>query len=161
MVLDPLLVFFRDIPLPGPQDLFDDAPGEHRQGGGNVVLDIKPLRMPPLVGGRQTHRWVFVHPVVAEMNAGTSHRHAQLWLPNPLLRQVDGEEIPPQVEVGTNPQEPLTQGDKCRNVLDPIGSKVLQLHLVVIQQPLKELVGRGGESLLVKASRGHHVAFGQ
>ena len=67
------------------------------------------------------------------MNASTSHRHAQLLLPNLLLGQVDGEEILPQVEVGTNPQEPLTQGDERRNVLDPIGSKVLQLHLVVIQ----------------------------
>ena len=43
--------------------------------------------------------------------------------------------------MGTNPQEPLTQGDERRNVLDPIESKVLQLHIVVIQQPLKELVG--------------------
>ena len=46
-------------------------------------------------------------------------------------------------------------------MLDPIGSKVLQLHLVVIQQPPKELVGGGGKSPLVKASEGHHVAFGR
>ena len=69
------------------------------------------MRMPPLVGGRQTHQRVFVYPVVLEMNANTSHRHAQLLLPDLLLQKVDGEEIPPQVEVGTNPQEPLTQGD--------------------------------------------------
>ena len=80
-------------------------------------------------------------------------------LPDLLLVKIDGEEIPPQVEVGTNPQEPLTQGDKHRNVLDPIRSKVLQLHLLVIQQPPKKLVGRGGETPLVKASEGHHVAF--
>ena len=61
------------------------------------------MRMPPLIGGRQTHRWVFVHPVVTEMNAGTFHRHAQLLLLDLLLQKVDGEEIPPQVEVGTNP----------------------------------------------------------
>ena len=29
MVLDPLLVFVRDTPLPRPRDLFDDAPREH------------------------------------------------------------------------------------------------------------------------------------
>ena len=107
------------------------------------------------------HRWVFVHPIIAEMNAGTSHRHAQLLPLFPLLQEVDGKEIPPQIEVGTNPQEPLTQGNERRNVLDPIGSKVLQLHLVVIQQPLKELVGRYGESPLMKASEGHHIAFGR
>ena len=63
--------------------------------------------------------------------------------------------------MGTNPQEPLTQGDERRNVLDPIESKVLQLHIVVIQQPLKELVGGGGESPLVEVSEGHNVAFGR
>ena len=62
------------------------------------------------------------------MNAGASHRHAQIFLPDPLLQKVDDEEILPQVEVGTNPQEALTQGVERRNVLDPIGSKVLQLH---------------------------------
>ena len=68
--------------------------------------------------------------------------------------------MPPQVEVGTNPQEPLTQGDECRNVLDPIRSEVLQLHIVVIQQPPKELVGGDGESLLVEVSEGHDIPFG-
>ena len=107
--------------------------GVHRQGGGHVVLDVESLRVPPLVGGRQTHQRVVVHPVVAQVNASTSHRHAQLLLPDPLLRQVDGKEIPPQIEVGTNPQESLAQGDKRHNMLDPIRIKMLQLHLVVVQ----------------------------
>ena len=38
---------------------------------------------------------------------------------------------------------------------------MLQLHIVVIQQPLKELVGGSGESPLVEVSEGHHVAFGR
>ena len=161
MVLDLLLVFAWDTPLPRPRDLFNDAPRERRQGGSNVILDVKPMRMPPLVGGQQTHRWVFVHSVVAEMNAGTSHRHAQLLLLLPLLEEGDGEEVPPQVKVGTNPQEPLGKGDERRNVLDPVGSKVLQLHIVVIQQPPKKLVGGGGESPLMEVSEGHDVAVGR
>ena len=68
-----------------------------------------------------------------EMNASTSHWCAQLLLPNPPLQKIDIKDMPPQVEVGINPQEPLTQGDERHNVLDPIGSKVLQLHLVVVQ----------------------------
>ena len=44
-------------------------------------------------------------------------------------------------------------------MLDPIGIKVLQLHLVVMQQPPKELVGEGGESSLVEVSEGHDVAI--
>ena len=95
-----------------------------------------------------------------EMNAGTSHRHAQLLPLLPLLQVVDSKEIPPQVEVGANPQESLAQGDKRCNVLDPIGGKVLQLHLVVIQQPPKERVSRYGESSLMEVSEGHNIPFG-
>ena len=103
MVLDLLLIFVQDTPLPRLWDFFNDAPRECWQGGGNVILDVKPMRMPPLIGGRQTHRWVFVHPFVAEMNAGASHQHAQLLLPDLLLQKVDGEEIPLEIKVGTNP----------------------------------------------------------
>ena len=63
--------------------------------------------------------------------------------------------------MGTNPQEPLTQGDERRNVLEPIGIEVLQLHLVVLQQPPKELLSRYGESPLVEESKGHDVSFGR
>ena len=78
------------------------------------------------------HQRVFIDSVVVELNAGASHRHAQLLPLLSLLQEGDSEEIPPQVKVWTNPQEPLTQGDEHRNVLDLIRSKVLQLHLVVI-----------------------------
>ena len=37
---------------------------------------------------------------------------------------------------------------------------MLQLDIVVMQQPSKELVGGGGESPLVEVSEGHNVAFG-
>ena len=63
--------------------------------------------------------------MVAEVDAGAPHRRVQLLLPDPPLHKIDGEEIPSQVEVGTDPQEPLAQGDERRNVLDPVGGKVL------------------------------------
>ena len=46
-------------------------------------------------------------------------------------------------------------------MLDSVGIKVLQLYLVVVQQSLKKLVDRGGESLLVEVSKGHNVAIGR
>ena len=61
--------------------------------------------------------------------------------------------------MGINPQEPLAQGDERRNVLDPIGGKVLQLHQVVIQQPPKERVSRYRESPLMEVSKGHNIPF--
>ena len=96
MVLDSLLVFLWDSPLP-PRvwDLFDEAPDELWQGGGCIVLDVEPMRIPPLVGGRQTHRWVLANLVVAELDAGASHQHVQLLLLFPLLQEGDGEEVPP------------------------------------------------------------------
>ena len=54
------------------------------------------------------HQRVFVDLVVAELDANASHRHVQLLPLLLLLQDDDDEEIPPQVEVGTNPQEPLT-----------------------------------------------------
>ena len=46
-------------------------------------------------------------------------------------------------------------------MLDPIGIKVLQLYLVVIQQPSKKLMSRYGESPLVEESKGHDIPFGR
>ena len=65
----------------------------------------------------------------------------------------------PQVEVGINPQVPLAQGDERRNVLDPVGGKVLQLHLIVVQQSPKKLMGGHGESPLEEVSERHNVPF--
>jgi len=79
---------------------------------------------------------------------------------DPPLREIDGEEIPPQVKVGTDPQEPLVQGDKRRNVLDPVGCKVLKLHLVVVHQSPKKLMGRHGESPLMEVGKRNNVPFG-
>ena len=73
---------------------------------------------------------------------------------------IDGKEIPPQVKVGTDPQEPLAQGDERRNVLDPVGGKVLKLHLVVVHQSPKELMGGRGESSLVEVGKRNDVPFG-
>ena len=101
-----LLVLLWDTPLPPRlQGLFDQAPNELRQGGGGIILEIEPMRMSPVVGGRQLHRWVLVDPVVLEVDAGTSHRRMQL-LPGallPLLLEGDDEEVPPQIKVGTDP----------------------------------------------------------
>ena len=51
MVSDLFLVLLRDAPLPPLlQSLFDQAPGELWQRGGGVILEVEPLRVPPLVG---------------------------------------------------------------------------------------------------------------
>jgi hypothetical protein len=62
--------------------------------------------------------------------------------------------------VGIDPQEPLAQGDKCHDVLDPVGGKVLKFHLVVVHQSPKELMGGHGESSLVEVGERNDVPFG-
>ena len=60
--------------------------------------------MPPLVGRREPHGQVLTDLIVLKLDVGAPHRHVQL-LPTtllPLLLEVDGEEIPPQVEVGAD-----------------------------------------------------------
>ena len=70
--------------------------------------------------------------MVTEVDAGAPHRRVQFLPPDPPLQKINGAEIPPQVNVGTDPQEPIAQGDERRNVLDPVGGKVLKLHLEVV-----------------------------
>ena len=118
--------------------------------------------MPPLVGRREPHGWVLADLIVLKLDAGAPHRHVQL-LPTallPLLLEVDGEEMPPQVEVGANPQESFAQHDERCHVLDPIGIEMLQLNLIAVQQPSKEFVGGGCEPTLVEVGERHHIAVG-
>ena len=75
-----------------------------------------------------------------------------------FFRRVTAKKYRHRSKWGLIPKNP---SHRACNVLDPIGSKVLQLHIVVIQQPPKKLVGRGGESPLVEVSEGHNIAFGR
>ena len=79
------------------------------------------------------HWQVFADPVVLELDADASHQRVQLLLLLRLLLKGDGEEIPPQIKVGTDPQESLTHGDERHHMLNPVGIKVLQLDLVVMK----------------------------
>ena len=60
--------------------------------------------------------------------------------------------------MGLDTQISLAQRDEVHDVLDPIGIQVLQLDLVMVQQPSEERVGRNHESVLVEGREGHDVA---
>ena len=63
--------------------------------------------------------------------------------------------------MGIDPQETLTQGNKRRHMLNPVGSKMLQLHLIVIQQPPKESMRRYCKSPLMKDGERYDIPFGR
>ena len=137
-VTHPLLFLDGWPPWPHRRRLFDQAPSEDRQRGGGVVLQVEPLRVPPLIGSRQLARHVLGCPLPQEVDARASHQHQDLLASVLLPVQGDGEEVPPQLEVRLDPQVPLAHRDEGRDVLDPVGVEVLQLNLVVVQQPQEE-----------------------
>ena len=111
----------------------------------------------------EPHGRILAYPIVSKLDAGAPHRHVQL-LPAaflPLILEGDGEKVPLEIKVETDPQESLTQGDEGRHVLDSIGIEVLQLDLVVVQQPPKKFVGGGREPTLMKVGERNHIAIGQ
>ena len=61
--------------------------------------------------------------------------------------------------MGIDPQETLTQGNKCRHMFNPVGSKMLQLHLIVIQQPPKESMRGYYKSPLMKDGERYDIPF--
>ena len=62
--------------------------------------------------------------------------------------------------MGIDPQETLAQGNKRRH-LNPIGSKMLQLHLVIIQQPPKDSMRGNSKSPLMEDSKRYDIPFGR
>ena len=63
--------------------------------------------------------------------------------------------------MGIDPQETLAQGNKRHHMLNPIGSKMLQLHLVIIQQPPKKSMRGYDKSPLMEDSKRYDVPFEQ
>ena len=108
-------------------------PREDQQGSGWVVVQVEPIRVPPLVGSGELAGHVLGRPLPSEVDAHASHWHWGLLASLLILDQGDGEEISLELEVGLDPQVPLAHRDEGHDVLDPIGVQVLQLDLIVVQ----------------------------
>src|ERR1041385_5639752 len=63
-------------------------------------------------------------------NGDTHSTHGVL-----TVRPFNTKKTSPKSPMGINPQESLTKSDETRNVQNPIGSKVMQLEPIRIQQP--------------------------
>ena len=62
--------------------------------------------------------------------------------------------------MGIDPQETLAQGNKRRHMLNPVGSKMLQLHLIIIQQSPKKSMRGYRKSLLMEDGERNDIPFG-
>jgi hypothetical protein len=74
-----------------------------------------------------------------------------------LLDQGDSEEVPPELEVGFDPQESLAQHDEGHDLLDPIWVEVLQLDLVVMEETLEEGMRGHPKTALMEVREGDDV----
>src|ERR1041385_2042657 len=70
-------------------------------------------------------------------NGDTHSTHGVL-----TVRPFNTKKTSPKSPMGINPQESLTKSDETRNVQNPIGSKVMQLEPIRIQQPSNERMQR-------------------
>jgi hypothetical protein len=77
----------------------------------------------------------------------------------PLLDQGDGEEVRAQLKVRFDPQESLTQHDEGCDLLDPIRVEVLQLYLIVMEEPLEEGMKGRPKPTIMEVREGDDVAI--
>jgi hypothetical protein len=101
-----------------------------------VVADIKPPRLPVLVGVIELVWQVLADDVFAHLNPGASDnsRVISAWL------QLYSEELPKQDPLGFDPQKSFAEMYKDGGVEDPIGVEVLDA--IVPKHPLEEVAGR-------------------
>jgi hypothetical protein len=78
----------------------------------------------------------------------------------PPLLQVDGEEMPPEIKMGLDPQITFTQCDEDGDVLNHIRIQVMQLDLVVMEEPEEETMRRHRKTMLVGMHERHHIPSG-
>jgi hypothetical protein len=78
-----------------------------------------------------------------------------------LAREGEGlctEEMEPQVPVGLNPQESLTDGREDGCLHDGIGVEVVQLHLVVVRQGSHEAARRNPKAPFMERGEANDLA---
>lgn len=61
--------------------------------------------------------------------------------------------------MGLNPQKSLIDGHELGFVIDSIRSQVLKLNVVVVVEPMEEVMRRRSEATLMKGEKRDDVAF--
>jgi hypothetical protein len=130
-------------------------------GGGQCrVVEVEPPLLPIRIVGSHGAQWVQLLACVPqhECEAAGTNRLAR----SPLTRgegvELAVEEVDPEVPVRQDPQKSLTDGDEGSCLQDGVRGEVVELHPVMVAQPLHEPAHRGGEAALVQADEADDVA---
>lgn len=92
----------------------------NQEGGAEGVLDVELGRVPSSVGLHKAKIHVLARPVLAEVDGGVANWWDLRFTQHLHLMDRDNEEVPLEIEVRIDPQEPLSQCDEGHDVLDPI-----------------------------------------
>jgi hypothetical protein len=124
-----------------------------------VVLEIKPLVLPPLVRRHKGGGDVLRCPPRPQLEgaAASSHHHKDLLHVRRRDKELRGEEMGPQVPVGVNPQKPLTSRHENSRLRDGVGVEVMQLHPVVVRERPHEAARRHTKPPLMEGGETDHV----
>jgi hypothetical protein len=120
-----------------------------------VIPEIKPSALPPLVRRREDGRDVLLRPRLPQLeDAATGpHCHANSSFPRHRGKKLRGEEMGPQVPVGGNPQKSFANHREDGCLRDGVGTEIVQLHPVDVQNRPHETTCRHSEPPLVKETK--------
>jgi hypothetical protein len=124
-----------------------------------VIPEIKPPALPPFVRRREDGRDVLLRPRLAQLeDAATGpHRHANSFFPRRRGKKLRGEEMGPQVPVGGNPQKSFANRCEDGCLRDGVGTEIVQLHPVDVQNCPHKTTCRHSEPLLMKRDEAQHI----
>jgi hypothetical protein len=124
-----------------------------------VISKIKPPALPPFVRRREDGRDVLQRPRLPQLeDAATGpHRHANSSFPRRRGKKLRGEEMGPQVPVGGNPQISFANRREDGCLRDGVGTEIVQLHPVDVQNRPHKTACRHSEPPLVKGDEAQHI----
>jgi hypothetical protein len=124
-----------------------------------VVLEIKPLVLPPLVRRHKGGRDVLLRAPRPQLECAATgpHRHTDLLRVRRRGEELRGEEMGPQVLVRVNPQKTLANRHEDGRLRDRIGVEVMQLHPVVVQERPHEAARWHSKPPLMEGDETDHI----
>jgi hypothetical protein len=124
-----------------------------------VISEIKPPALPPFVRRHEDGGDVLQRPRLPQLeDAATGpHRHADPSFPRRRGKKLRGEEMGPQVPVRVNPQVAFTNRREDGGLRDGVGTEVVQLHPLDVQNHPHKTACRHSEPPLVKGDEAHHI----
>jgi hypothetical protein len=147
----PVLLCLGGVVLPVPLRLCNGAAGVCRKRVLGVVPQVEPPSVPAVVRAGQRHPDVVVTAALLHPKVGAANRHRAGSLP----QEGEPKEVPKQMLVCTDAEEPLAHCLEGNHLLDVVRVEVLEL------QPVCEQHSSDESAALVEGHERHHIPPGR